>query len=75
MIPKTEVEELLHKIDEAVGRKPRSLPLFDPELVKPALVASFKKLAPHVQMRNPVMFVAYVGSILTTALFIQALVG
>ena len=75
MIPKTEVEELLHKIDEAVGRKPRSLPLFDPELVKPALVASFKKLAPHVQMRNPVMFVVYVGSILTTALFIQALVG
>jgi K+-transporting ATPase ATPase B chain len=75
MIPKTEVDELLHKIDEAVGRKPRSLPLFDPELVKPALVASFKKLAPHVQMRNPVMFVVYIGSILTTALFIQALVG
>jgi len=53
----------------------KSLSMFDPELVKPALVDSFKKLDPRVQWRNPVMFVVYIGSLLTTALFIQALQG
>ncbi|AMP00963.1 K+-transporting ATPase, B subunit [Collimonas arenae] len=41
----------------------------------PAIVASFKKLAPQTQLRNPVMFVVYVGSILTTLLYFQALTG
>ena len=36
---------------------------------------SFKKLDPQQQMKNPVMFVVEVGSILTTLLFIQALAG
>ena len=53
----------------------RSLTLFDPALVKPAIVASFTKLAPATQWRNPVMFVVYVGSILTTLLWLQALTG
>ncbi|SMC25027.1 K+-transporting ATPase ATPase B chain [Andreprevotia lacus DSM 23236] len=51
------------------------LSLLDPALVKPALVDAFKKLAPQVQWRNPVMFVVYLGSILTTILFVQALTG
>jgi potassium-transporting ATPase ATP-binding subunit len=46
----------------------QSLTLFAPELVRPALIDSFKKLNPRVQWRNPVMFVVYVGSFLTTAL-------
>ncbi len=70
-----DVSKLLHEIEVAANRKPRALPLFDPQLVKPALVDAFKKLAPLVQMRNPVMFVVYCGSILTTALYIQALLG
>jgi K+-transporting ATPase ATPase B chain len=49
--------------------------MFDPALVKPAIVDSFRKLNPAVQWRNPVMFVVYVGSILTTVLWVQALVG
>ncbi|WP_201775793.1 potassium-transporting ATPase subunit KdpB [Chromobacterium subtsugae] len=49
--------------------------MFDPALVKPAIVDSFKKLSPRTQWRNPVMFVVYVGSILTTALWIQSLGG
>lgn len=53
----------------------KTLTLFDAELIKPALVDAFKKLAPRAQLRNPVMFVVYVGSILTTLLFIQALGG
>src|ERR1700709_1351601 len=41
----------------------------------PAIADSFRKLSPKVQIRNPVMFVVYVGSILTTLLFFQALRG
>jgi len=52
-----------------------NLTLFDSALMGPAIVASFKKLAPQTQLRNPVMFVVYVGSILTTLLYFQALVG
>ncbi|MBI2800850.1 MAG: potassium-transporting ATPase subunit KdpB [Gammaproteobacteria bacterium] len=53
----------------------KTLTMFDPALVKPAIVDSFKKLDPRLQWRNPVMFVVYVGSILTTVLWLQALTG
>ncbi len=53
----------------------KTLAMFDPVLVKPAIVDSFRKLNPTVQWRNPVMFVVYVGSILTTVLWGQALAG
>jgi K+-transporting ATPase ATPase B chain len=39
------------------------------------MIDSFRKLDPRNQVRNPVMFVVYVGSILTTLLFLQALFG
>ncbi|MGN6581089.1 MAG: potassium-transporting ATPase subunit KdpB [Bordetella sp.] len=41
----------------------------------PALRDSFIKLAPATQWRNPVMFVVYIGSILTTLLWFMALAG
>ena len=47
--------------------------LFERDIVKQAVVDSFKKLSPKQQMKNPVMFVVWVGSVLTTALFFQAL--
>ncbi|HLF27688.1 MAG TPA: potassium-transporting ATPase subunit KdpB [Anaerolineae bacterium] len=53
----------------------KARPLFDPPIVRRAIVDSFRKLNPRVQVRNPVMFVVLVGSVLTTALFIQALLG
>ncbi len=49
--------------------------LLDPALLKPAIIAAFTKLSPRVQWRNPVMFVVYIGSILTTLLGFQALQG
>jgi potassium-transporting ATPase ATP-binding subunit len=52
-----------------------SLKLFDRALLAPALLESLRKLSPRVQLRNPVMFVVYVGSILTTILLLQALRG
>ena len=56
-----------------VSRK--SLTLFDTALIGPAIVDAFKKLTPRAQWRSPVMFVVYIGSIITTLLFIQSLTG
>ena len=53
----------------------KAFALFDATLLKPAVVESFKKMSPRQQWRNPVMFVVYIGSIVTTALFIQALIA
>ena len=52
-----------------------SLTLFDSALIGPAVVDAFKKLDPRTQWRSPVMFVVYVGSIITTLLAIQAMNG
>ena len=52
-----------------------TLSLFDPALVRPAIAGAFAKLDPRAQWRNPVMFVVYVGSIITTLLAIQAFAG
>src|ERR1700752_2277021 len=49
--------------------------MFDRRLMLEAGIASFRKLNPLEQMRNPVMFVVYVGSLLTTALWLQAVTG
>jgi len=50
-------------------------PLFDPPIVRQAILNSFRKLDPRLQVKNPVMFVVLVGSVLTTGLWIQALLG
>ncbi len=53
----------------------QSQTMFDRQLVTRAIADSFRKLHPRTQIKNPVMFVVYVGSILTTALFAQAMLG
>src|SRR6266498_1963550 len=50
-------------------------PTFRRQLYQRAIVESFVKLNPRLMVRNPVMFVVEVGSVLTTALWIQALAG
>ena len=45
------------------------------ELYQRAIWESFVKLDPRLEVRNPVMFVVEVGSVLTTALWVQALLG
>jgi potassium-transporting ATPase ATP-binding subunit len=57
----------------ASGARVRSL--FDLPIVAQAALDSFRKLTPRRQVRNPVMFVVYVGSILTTLLWLQAVVA
>jgi K+-transporting ATPase ATPase B chain len=53
----------------------KKLDLFDRALLAPAIADAFRKLSPAVQIRNPVMFVVYVGSLLTSLLWIEALRG
>lgn len=53
----------------------KARPLFDLSIGGPAIIESIKKLDPRHQIKNPVMFVVLIGSILTTGLFIQALMG
>ncbi|MGB9299282.1 MAG: potassium-transporting ATPase subunit KdpB [Anaerolineae bacterium] len=55
--------------------RPKTRPLLNPAIVRRAVAESFKKLDPRHQVRNPVMFVVEVGSLLTTGLFVQALFG
>src|SRR6187200_2566980 len=56
-----------------MSRKQKSL--FDPSIIRAAGRDSLRKLDPRRMARNPVMFVVYIGSFLTTGLFIQALLG
>jgi K+-transporting ATPase ATPase B chain len=49
--------------------------LFDPEIVRPALLESVRKLDPRVQVRNPVMFVVEVGALVTTVAWLIQLFG
>ncbi|MGB7212952.1 MAG: potassium-transporting ATPase subunit KdpB [Gemmatimonadales bacterium] len=50
-------------------------PLFDGPMLRRALAESVRKLHPRRMVRNPVMFVVEVGSVLTTLLGIAALRG
>jgi K+-transporting ATPase ATPase B chain len=48
---------------------------FGRQIYRQAIIGAFLKLNPRYMLRNPVMFVTEVGSVLTTGLFVQALVG
>ena len=52
---------------------PRKRGLFDPAIVGPAIIASFRKLNPRELLRNPVIFVVEIGSVYTTVLFFRDL--
>lgn len=47
----------------------------DKKMVARAIKDSFVKLAPKTQMENPVMFLVYISSIMTTVLFVASLFG
>ena len=47
--------------------------MFDAAIVRHAIVDAFTKLDPRRQIRNPVMFTVYVGSIVTTGLYAASL--
>jgi len=53
---------------------PAGASLLRPEIMRPAIAASLRKLDPRVQVRNPVMFVVEVGALLTTIGLIYQLI-
>ncbi|HSV16527.1 MAG TPA: potassium-transporting ATPase subunit KdpB, partial [Tepidisphaeraceae bacterium] len=53
----------------------KSQRLFDPSIVRRAALDAVLKLDPRHQVKNPVMFVVFIGSVITSALFVQALIG
>jgi K+-transporting ATPase ATPase B chain len=55
-------------------RKTKSLAVWNWQIVKRAIIDSLLKLNPRAMMKNPVMFVVEVGSLLTTIYFIIGLV-
>src|SRR5579871_2621864 len=52
---------------------PKDIPMFDTAIALRALVESCRKLDPRVQVRNPVMFVVWVGGVVTIVLWLHAL--
>ena len=45
--------------------------LWNPVILRQAITGAFTKLNPRVMVKNPVMFVVEIGSVLTSALLIQ----
>jgi K+-transporting ATPase ATPase B chain len=56
-----------------MAERARTISIWDPGIVKQAVVDSLRKLDPRLQIKNPVMFIVEVGSLLTTIVFIQEL--
>ena len=53
----------------------KQLALFEPSLVRQALIDAVKKLSPTIQWRNPVMFIVWIGSVLTSGLALSMALG
>jgi len=58
-----------------MSERARTISLWDAGIVRQAIRDSFRKLDPRIQIKNPVMFIVEVGSLLTTIIFIRELVG
>jgi K+-transporting ATPase ATPase B chain len=55
------------------GAQPISI--FDPRIMRPALIESLKKLDPRTLWRNPVMFCVEIASFITLITFLMSLTG
>ena len=53
----------------------RAISLFQPDIVRRALIDSLIKLDPRVQIRNPVMFVVEIGAVITTVTWLIQVFG
>jgi K+-transporting ATPase ATPase B chain len=53
----------------------RAISLFQGDIVRHALLDSVKKLDPRIQVRNPVMFVVEIGSVITTVTWLSQVFG
>lgn len=69
--PMTQRMEVSQSVSPRPGKHRRSL--WDGKIVRQALLDAFKKLNPRTMMRNPVMFVVEIGSVITTLLLFRDL--
>jgi K+-transporting ATPase ATPase B chain len=58
-----------------MAERARKLSIWDPAILQKAIADSFVKLDPRIQIKNPVMFIVEVGSLVTTIIWIQELVS
>src|SRR6266566_8928218 len=54
-------------------RRKGAISIWDPKIIRAAIPESFKKLDPRVQVKNPVMFVVEIGSVITSIEFVRLL--
>ncbi len=55
------------------GRIRKKTSIWDPKIVRQAILDSLRKLDPRIQFKNPVMFIVEIGSVITTVAFINDL--
>jgi K+-transporting ATPase ATPase B chain len=60
--------------DVSTRKRPASSALLDPKIVVPAIGSAFVKLDPRTMIRNPVMFVLEVVTVLTTVILVRDVV-
>jgi K+-transporting ATPase ATPase B chain len=58
-----------------MSERARQISLWDRAILRRAMVDSFAKLDPRIQVGNPVMFLVEIGSAITTAIFVQHLLA
>jgi len=56
-----------------MSKKAQKLSILDPNLIRRAVLDSFVKLDPRLQVKNPVMFVVFVSAILLTIIILKDL--
>ena len=67
----TRTDEL--EVKQWKTRRKGAISIWDPKIIRAAIPASFKKLDPRWQVKNPVMFVVEVGSVVTSVEFVRLL--
>jgi potassium-transporting ATPase ATP-binding subunit len=58
-----------------MSARARKISIWDGAIIRQAVVDSFQKLDPRIQVRNPVMFIVEVGSLITTVIWIRELLA
>jgi K+-transporting ATPase ATPase B chain len=58
-----------------MSERARTISIWDAAIVRQASIDALKKLDPRLQIKNPVMFIVEVGSLLTTMIFVQELMN
>jgi K+-transporting ATPase ATPase B chain len=58
-----------------MAERARRISIWDPTIIRQAVLDSFRKLDPRIQVRNPVMFIVEVGSLITTLIWLRELVS